>query len=544
MFFGRLHPLLVHLPIGLILLLAALELLARRPAFKQANTNAGLILAFTVPAALAAALCGWLLSLGGGYQDRLLQWHKWTGIGTAAACVLAGCLYRLDLKKAYRLCLFLSAAILVLASHFGGSLTHGSDYLARYAPGPLRRWLAGPSVPPPAQAKPRDVASLLTFSEVVEPVLQKNCVSCHGPEKSKGKLRLDSLAAALKGGEAGPVIVAGKSAESSLMKRLRLPLGEDDHMPPEGKPQPAADELTLLQWWIDAGAPGDKKLAELNPPPHIARILEARVGAPSPLAKTNPPRPLGEALPLAAKLGDELHIAILGLSPREPWLQCNAAVAGKGFGDAELQRLAPLAANLRWLDLAGTSVTDAGLARLPAMPNLTRLHLERTAITDAGLAGLAGMTSLEYLDLYGTAVSDAGLESLQKLPNLKRLYVWRTKVTPEAAKAFMEARLDRNQLEAWQNEIAQLQARIRDAHVSVELGAVTPAAPAAKAAPVNTQCPVSGKPIDPTKTVVHEGAVVAFCCDDCKAKFEKDPKPFLSKLGAATPKETGPTPTK
>jgi hypothetical protein len=313
-------------------------------------------------------------------------------------------------------------------------------------------------------------------------------------------------------------------------------------MPPDGKPQPSAEDIRLLQWWVDAGAPGDKKVGELKPPAHIAGLINARFGAPPPVVKTVPPRPLDQALPLATKLGDELHIVILGLSPKEPWLQCNAAVAGKDFGNAELQKLAPLGPNLRWLDLAGTSVTDSGLAHLPAMPNLVRLHLERTATTDAGLTGLTGLANLEYLDLYGTEVTDAGLETLEKLPKLKRLYVWRTKVTPQAAKAFMEARVDQTQLQAWKDEIEQLQARIRDAHVTVELGS-TPAPAAASstnAAPVNARCPVSGKPVDPAKTVVQDGEVVAFCCDDCKAQFLKDPKPFLNKLSALAPKDAVP----
>ena len=546
LFFGRLHPLLVHLPIALILLLALLELLARRPRFKHANANTGLILALTVPAILITALCGWLLSLGGGYQDRLLQWHKWTGIGTAAVCAVAGLLYWLDLKKAYRFCLFLSAAVLLFASHFGGSLTHGSDYLVRYAPGPLRGWLTGAPAAAPTPAKSKDVASLRAFSDIVEPVFQKNCVACHGPEKSKGKLRLDSLAAAMKGGEAGPVIVAGKSAESPLIKRLQLPTTDEDHMPPDGKPQLSADEISLLQWWVDVGASGDKKLGDLNPPPGIARILDARFGTPPAVAKIVPPRPLDQALPLASKLGDELHVVILGLSSKEPWLQCTASVAGKGFGDAELERLAPLGANLRWLDLAGTAVTDAGLAHLPAMPNLVRLHLERTAVTDAGLAGLTGLASLEYLDLYGTGVSDAGLKTLLRLPKLKRLYVWETKVTPEAAKAFMAARVDQSQLNAWQDEIAQLQAKIRDARVAVELGTTTAAQSTTtnNAAPANALCPVSGKPADPARTVLHDGQVIAFCCDDCKAKFLKDPEPFLARLGGGTSGPAAPAPTR
>jgi len=251
LFFGRLHPLLVHLPIGLIVLLAFLEVLARIPRFKHANANAGVILALAVPAAAFSVLFGWLLSLGGGYQERLLQWHKWTAIGTACVCALAALLYWLDLKRPYRWCLFCSFVALLLASHFGGSLTHGSDYLVRYAPGPLRNWLGGGTPVAPAPPKPKDIAQLKVFAEVIQPALQKNCVSCHGPEKIKGKLRLDSLEALLKGGGSGPAIVPGKAAESELVRRLKLPPASEDHMPPEGKPQPAADEIALLQWWID-----------------------------------------------------------------------------------------------------------------------------------------------------------------------------------------------------------------------------------------------------------------------------------------------------
>src|SRR5438046_3096674 len=128
-FFGRLHPLLVHLPIGLIVLLAFLEWIARYPRFKNANSGARFILALAAPLAVFTALCGWLLSLGGSYGDRLLQLHLWTGIGTAAACVLAALCYWLELKRLYRYCLAATTVALVFASHFGGSLTHGSDYL-------------------------------------------------------------------------------------------------------------------------------------------------------------------------------------------------------------------------------------------------------------------------------------------------------------------------------------------------------------------------------------------------------------------------------
>jgi len=323
-------------------------------------------------------------------------------------------------------------------------------------------------------------------------------------------------------------------------------------MPPDGKPQPSPDDIALLQWWIDAGTPADKKVAELKPAATITRILSARFAAPAPaVAATLPPAPLKDVLPGANKLASDLSIAVSPLAPNENWLQCNASVAGTNFGDAQLAQLASFGPNLRWLDLAGTRITDAGLASVAAMPNLTRLHLERTSVTDAGLDRLGTLANLEYLDLYGTAVSDAGLAKLQKLPRLTHLYLWQTKVSPEAAKAFAEARLDKEQLQKWQDEIEALKAKIRQQQVSVDLGATVATTPATNAAPmptktkgadsvptagtpINEKCPVSGKPVDIAKTVVQNGKVIAFCCDDCKAEFQKDPKPYLAKLALAS----------
>jgi YHS domain-containing protein len=311
-------------------------------------------------------------------------------------------------------------------------------------------------------------------------------------------------------------------------------------MPPEGKPQPTKEEIALLQWWIDLGAPGDKKVAELKPNASIKRILGTRFGASPPAPKALAARPLKDVLPVANQLSEQLHVALSPISPKEPWLQCDAGIGGADFGDSQLAQLAPVAANLRWLDLGGTGVSDAGLSQVASMQNLVRLHLERTSITDAGLASLGELPNLEYLNLYGTAITSAGLEHLQGLPKLKQVYLWQTKVTPDAAKEFTAARTDSDQLQRWREEIEALQAKMRDARITVDLGTEVAAAPATNAAPVNAKCPVSGKPIDPTKTLVRDGAVVAFCCDDCKSKFQEDPKPFLAKLELTMPKN--PTP--
>jgi hypothetical protein len=295
LFIGRFHVLLVHLPIGLIALVAFLELLARWPRFKDANAALGPVLALAVPVSIASAVCGWLLSLGGGYEPGLLQLHKWMGIAVAIACTLTALAYWLNLKKHYRLGVIATFVVLVGASHLGGSLTHGKDYLIRYAPGPLRSWIGGEKNAPASTsaAKSGSVAEQRVFADVVKPVLDRYCIGCHGPQKAGAHLRLDSYAAILKGSEQGPVVVPGKQNDSEMVKRLHLPPELDDHMPPAGKPQPGAADIALLEWWIAAGAPADKKVGDLRPPPQIQRVLETRLGT----AATVAPKPLTESAP-------------------------------------------------------------------------------------------------------------------------------------------------------------------------------------------------------------------------------------------------------
>ena len=280
LFIGRFHVLLVHLPIGLIVLVAFLELLACSPRFKHASSAVGPVLALAVPATIASAICGWLLAQAGEYEPHLLRLHKWMGIAVAVACTLTALAYWLNVKNLYRLGLVASFVALVGAGHLGGSLTHGKDYLTRYAPASLRAWMeAGGTARASAAASRLDNASGdEVFSDIIQPAFKQYCVGCHGPVKAGASLRLDSYAAILKGSEHGPVLVSGKPAESELIKRLRLPLVTDDHMPPEGKPQPGMAELELLEWWIAAGAPSDKKVVDLQPPPQIQDLLAARRG--------------------------------------------------------------------------------------------------------------------------------------------------------------------------------------------------------------------------------------------------------------------------
>jgi hypothetical protein len=200
-----------------------------------------LLLPATVVATILTAALGWLLAEGGGYDAGLLGWHRWTGIGVAVLTIALWLMHLARQQRAYRILLGATLALTLVAGHHGGSLTHGRGFLTQHAPWKLARSSSGPT-------------ALQSFAQA-QSVLEHYCVSCHGPEKAKGGLRLDSMDAMLAGGDSGPALVAGDAERSLILQRMLLPPAHEEHMPPEGKPQPMPGEVWRVKAWIAAGAP-------------------------------------------------------------------------------------------------------------------------------------------------------------------------------------------------------------------------------------------------------------------------------------------------
>lgn len=287
----------------------------------------------------------------------------------------------------------------------------------------------------------------ILFKDAVLPILNAKCASCHGEEKQKGKLRVDSMEAILKGGNEGASVVAGKVEDSPLMQRVHLPLDDDDHMPPEDEEQLTKEEAALLDFWIKSGAKADATVASLKPAEAEMKVIAAVFSnlpkAPADdkkdenkLTFTPEQQKLSEAT--IAKV-EEAGASLMPIAQDTPALRFSALNVAKEYDDKQLEMLSPVADQIRWVDLARTKVTDNGLAQIGKMKHLTRLHLENTEITDKGLDHLKGLAELEYLNLYGTKVSDAGIMKLAANKNLKKLFVWQSQVTEEGAKKLAAA---------------------------------------------------------------------------------------------------------
>jgi predicted CXXCH cytochrome family protein len=112
------------------------------------------------------------------------------------------------------------------------------------------------------------------FEHLVLPVLEEKCNKCHNADKSKGDLRLDTHEMVMKGGETEGNVVPGKPDTSLLIARIKLPEDDDEHMPPEGKPQISPEELALLSWWIEQGASNTTTVKDAQLPPETQSLVQ------------------------------------------------------------------------------------------------------------------------------------------------------------------------------------------------------------------------------------------------------------------------------
>jgi hypothetical protein len=308
------------------------------------------------------------------------------------------------------------------------------------------------------------------FATLVQPVLREKCVRCHGEEKQEHRLRLDSYAAIMRGGQSGSNVVAGSASDSLLVQSLLLPENDKKHMPPKGKPQLDSDDVALLAWWIDQGASETAQPGDLKTTLRIQRILHDRLGESLAVAEELPMLDWTQAEPLAREIGERLGHVISPLAADSPALQLAVLPGDRTFSDAELAALLPLKANLVDLGLRGAMITDTGLIHVAQMKNLERLDLSQTEVTDAGIVHLSSLPHLEYLNLFGTKVTDAALGPLSEIKTLRKVFLWQTAVTTNGLSVFRQAFIDEGQLEEWQRDIEEIQKNIASMGVQVDIG--------------------------------------------------------------------------
>ena len=440
-FLGRFHPLLVHLPIGFLILALLMEWIQNK---KQAGTWKHIIsLTWMLGAisAIIAALCGWLLANTGIYPENELFWHRCLGISLAIIASLGWFIKKEPnkYKKSIRNSIsFLVMTLLLLEGHLGGNITHGAGYLAEYAPKPLNQ-LFFTSTQHNSAPDLSQKDSVLVFENMVLPILESKCFACHNDETQRGGLNMEDITLLFDGGENGPIINSGIPLESELFKRVTLPSKNSKFMPPRGEPL-TYDEIQVIEWWIDQGAEINKLISDLTVTekikPVVKRVYKLDL-EPKPWYETVSLKQVDSLL--LNNLRDEGFI-IKSLGSENSFL--DIAFTGNSLNIEKLSKLLDVKEYITWLSLAGTNVEDEWVSVISEFPNLTRLELQKTSVSDDSVQFLRELEHLESLNLYGTNVTDSCLSVIRDFPELKRVYLWNSKVSFDRARALQEGNPD------------------------------------------------------------------------------------------------------
>jgi uncharacterized membrane protein len=421
-FIGHFHPVLVHLPIGILMISIVFYFLSQKEKYKSIYPAIGVSLFLGMISAVVSCISGFLLSQTGDYDNQLAFNHQWLGIGTALLSILAYYFYKKE-KLFLKWIMLLLALLIIITGHLGGSLTHGSGYLTSSLFNSTAA--SNTTIKPLANAQ-----EAVLYSGIIQPILQAKCYNCHGPNKQKGKLRLDEQNFILKGGKDGAVIVAGNADESELIKRILLPKEDEDHMPPKEKSQLSQHDIDLIHWWVSGGAGFDKKVKDLTQPEKIKPALLALQSV-----ATKEENKISDIPVKTVKKADEaaiqklkaLGVVVIPVAQNSNYLSANFITAI--FTDKDLQLLEPLKEQLIWLKLGNTKISDTGLITVSKLSNLAKLYLENTSITDKGIEALNSLSQLQYLNITNTKISAEGLMGLKNLKSLQQLFTYKTAVS-------------------------------------------------------------------------------------------------------------------
>ncbi len=411
---GRLHPAILHLPIGLlaffvILLFAKNEF--KKKAFTKVTSIVLLLTSFTTS---ITALFGFFLSRQGDYGADALSQHKIGGTILSILCYVLVLVFD-RYEKAQTV--FFGLSVLAIGSllfvgHTGGTLTHGENYV--FAP------LKNSSRDIPADAS--------VFQKSIFPILEKKCISCHNETKAKGKLIMTSIAKFKKGGKKGVEWEVGKPEQSRMIKYIHLPLEDDNHMPPDGKPQLTKQEIDLLESWIKSGADFEIKLADLKENDSL-KILASAMSTVSGEIET---KVYGfSAVPeeIITRLNTPFR-SVFPLYQNSPAVQADFFIK-ESYEVKALEELKEVQEQLVVLNLSKMPVTDRDLSIIGSFKNLEKLNLNFSTIKGTGLSSLQSLKNLSSLSLAGTEVTSESINTILDLPVLKELFIWNTRITEQ-----------------------------------------------------------------------------------------------------------------
>src|ERR1700741_1173131 len=175
-FFGRLHPALVHLPIGFLLLALVLQWLGRKEKYAMILPAIRIAFLLGMISAVFSCLSGLTLSSGGEYDEETLSFHKWFGISVAVFSIIGYLFCAKPNSIIKNILSFVTLLLIIIAGHLGATLTHGEGFLTK---GLFQKTDSTKSV----RKNIAHVQEALVFADIIQPILADKCGGCHSSKK-------------------------------------------------------------------------------------------------------------------------------------------------------------------------------------------------------------------------------------------------------------------------------------------------------------------------------------------------------------------------
>ncbi len=395
---GKFHPLALHFPIVFGFLISIYFLFFQHKRIPIETEK--LLLSVNALLASVVAAFGILLSLQNAYEAELIFWHKWGGV--VVAILSWSFIYMLNLnnnlKKLFGV-LFL--VVLIGSTHKGAQLTHGVNAL---------------SFPKSADTENQITTDSTTtiYQSGIAPILAQKCISCHGDDKTKGGLQLNSPERISLGGESGDLF-----EDDILLKVIDLPLEHESHMPPEGKLQLTDDEKNILRLWVNSGGNFELRLNELAANDSLFLLVNKYRYA------VNQKAALNFDLPDLDEFNSN-YSSVNYLFNGSEEVEVNF-FQGANYNRENLKKLEKIKTSIVNLNMQGMPLVKEDLDIIMQFSNLQKLNLNSTKLEIGSLGVLKSLSKLETISISGIDLTDKDLDEFLNGAKFSSVHVWSQK---------------------------------------------------------------------------------------------------------------------
>ncbi len=411
---GRFHPLIIHLPIGFIVLGILIEFNSKK--FKWSNDALKFIFFWATITGILSIISGFLQYQNGGYIWETVQNHFLAGILTVVLSfsfylkLIENSLFKPVPRNFFTIG---NSVILLIAGHLGGNITHGEEHLIE----PLKNLASFNKVQSKSVKYYSDFKEKPLFSSVIQPILDEKCVKCHNSKKSNGKLKMHNSNELIKGGRNGSIINFEFPEMSEMYIRIHLPKEEKKHMPPKGGKQLTREEINVVSNWIKNGSSFEKSVNEFKLDESIISYFFSIEKPFYPIENVSTPD-----IETIKKIREK-NILVNPISKSSNFFSVSSLNYSK-FSDIDLSIMSSIRENIVNLDLSESKVTDSVFFNLKYFSNLTVLKLNNTNILGQNIDELSQLKNLKRIYLVNTRFDVQNIEKIIQIKGLEKVYLF------------------------------------------------------------------------------------------------------------------------